>query len=178
MMAENAAAAPGEVVLDCPSGGGTAFAAAAEELRGRLIAVDLSHAMLRRADARRTAFELRDRVDLVQGDATNLPVATAALDRACCFMSLHCLPHKLAALRELRRVLKPGGILAGATLCLDPPAPWRLAVATARVTSAGFFMPPRQSDLERWGRQAGFDWRQDRVGAMLYFTAVARGGPL
>ena len=176
MLEANAACSPGEVVLDCPSGGGTAFAAAAGAVQGRLVAVDLSHAMLRRADARRASLGLTSTVDLVRGDATRLPLADASVDRVCCFMGLHCIPAQAAVLREFRRILKPRGQLAGATLCADPPPPWDLAVEVA-LGAADFFTPPREAELEGWAGEAGFDWRQDRTGAMLYFTAVCRGGP-
>ena len=174
LMEENAACAPHELVVDCPSGGGTAFAAAASRIEGRFVAVDLSRTMLRRADQRRRALQLQDRVDLVQADALQLPLLDAVADRALSFMSLHCMPSQPAVLRELRRVLKPGARLVGTTLCSDPPSPWDLPVIAVQEVTTGFFKPPRQRELQRWGRQAGFDWSQDRAGAMIYFTASAR----
>ena len=174
MMEDNAACAPDELVVDCPTGGGTAFAAAASRIEGRFVAIDLSLAMLRRADQRRRALQLQQRVHLVQADALHLPLVDAVADRALCFMSLHCMPSQPAVLRELRRVLKPGARLVGTTLCADPPSPWDLPVIAVQEVTTGFFAPPRQLELQRWGRQAGFDWRQDRAGAMIYFTASAR----
>ncbi len=177
MMESALTCAPGELAIDCPAGGATAIAAAGARIRGRVVGLDLSLPMLRRAGRRVSARGLASRVWLVQADATALPLPEAGADRAACFMSLHCIAEQAAVLCELHRVLRPGGVLLGATLCADPPLPWRLPVRAGRVR-AGFFTPPRQADLESWGRAAGFEWRQERHGAMLYFSATrpATGG--
>lgn len=171
-MAEAVACEPGQSVLDCPAGGGTALAAGASGLTGRAVAVDLIRPMLERARRRLGRAGLSHRVSLVRADARRLPLADASVDRVACFMGLHCIPDQGAVLYELARVLRPGGRLAGATLCADPPPPWRLAVRLARRVYRDLFTPPAQAELARWGREAGFDWRQDRTGAMLYVTAV------
>jgi ubiquinone/menaquinone biosynthesis C-methylase UbiE len=50
-------------------------------------------------------------VALVRGDATRLPFADAAFDAAVSTEAFHWFPDQDAALRELRRVLRPGGRL-------------------------------------------------------------------
>ena len=159
-----------EVILDCPTGGGVAMAVAGARVRGLLIAADLSSAMLRRARHRQSSRSL-----LVRADASSLPIGTASIDRAGCFMSLHCIPDKAGVLGEMARVLKPGGRLLGTSLCSDPPMPWRLTVELARSVPS-FFCPPRERELEQLGTAAGFDWRQHRRGAMLYFVGRRQGG--
>ncbi len=67
----------------------------------RAIGVDLSAAMLARARARG--------LDVVQGAATALPVATASVDLACAFKVLAHVPDVRGALAELARVVRPGG---------------------------------------------------------------------
>jgi ubiquinone/menaquinone biosynthesis C-methylase UbiE len=47
----------------------------------------------------------------VRGDATRLPFADAAFDAAVSTEAFHWFPDQDAALRELRRVLRPGGRL-------------------------------------------------------------------
>lgn len=63
-------------------------------------------------------------VGTVVADATRLPLADASFD-ACIFVAgLHCLPTpaaRRAALRELRRVLRPGGVAQVTVWSRDAP---------------------------------------------------------
>lgn len=52
-----------------------------------------------------------DRASFVVGDASALP-ATAGVDVVAAALVLNFIPDRVAALREMRRVLKPGGILS------------------------------------------------------------------
>ena len=170
LMARSIECEPGQLVLDVPTGGGVTFATGAPNTRGHLIGVDLSAAMLRRAGRRRREAGLDGRIDLVQADATRLPLVDGCADRVCCFTSIHCLPERLhpGLLSEFRRVLKPGGKLVGTTLTRDGAGAWNLNVRLARLS--GFFTPPSAARLEAQARAAGFTvWDADRRGALLYF---------
>jgi len=48
----------------------------------------------------------------VQGDALHLPFPDATFDRVICSEVLEHIPDDLAAMRELTRVLRPGGTMA------------------------------------------------------------------
>ncbi|MGH7832063.1 MAG: ArsR/SmtB family transcription factor [Candidatus Binatia bacterium] len=75
---------------------------------GRVIAVDLSQAMIRQA--RRLAEEKRTRnVDFVLGHAGHLPIENAKVDAAFCVMVLHFLERPAEAVRDLCRITRPGG---------------------------------------------------------------------
>lgn len=168
-MAEGAACRRGEVVLDCPTGGGVTFARGLPHTRGTLVAADLSARMLGRAAARRAALARPGAVALLRADATGLPLRDASIDRVLCFNSLHCIPGHAAVLREFRRVLRPGGRLVGTTLIADAPLPWRATVVAARLS--GFFRPPDSRALARAAAAAGFtSWRVERTGALLFFN--------
>jgi ubiquinone/menaquinone biosynthesis C-methylase UbiE len=52
---------------------------------------------------------------LVQADATRLPLATASIDQVVSFETIEHVPDAAALIRELRRVLKPGGHLVLST---------------------------------------------------------------
>ena len=167
-MAEAVECARGEVVLDCPTGGGVTFARGLPHTRGLLVGADLSALMLTRAAARRSAIRERRRVALVRADATGLPLATGSVDRVLCFNSLHCIPRHRQVLTEFRRVLRPGGELTGTTLTWNAPLPWRASVVAAR--ASGFFHPPDSGRLAADARAAGFrTWETERTGALLFF---------
>ncbi|HEX6348941.1 MAG TPA: class I SAM-dependent methyltransferase [Candidatus Dormibacteraeota bacterium] len=169
-MATGVACRKGQLVVDCPTGGGVTFARGLPDTKGRLLGVDLSRLMLTRARARAEALPAAQRrhLDLARGDATRLPLADASADRVLCFNSLHCIPAHRVVLREFRRVLKPGGELVGTTLVADAPLPWQLNVQAARLS--GFFVPPHSRRLRADARAAGFrHWNTERTGALLFF---------
>lgn len=68
----------------------------------------LTHAAERLAPAARASTAT---ATLVRGDATRLPFADAAFDAAVSTEAFHWFPDQDAALRELRRVLRPDGRL-------------------------------------------------------------------
>lgn len=75
----------------------------------RLTGSDLSPAMLSLARSR--ARELRIQADLLVADAQALPYAEGSFDSVVCTLSLCSIPDHLAAIGEIRRVLRPGGRL-------------------------------------------------------------------
>jgi ubiquinone/menaquinone biosynthesis C-methylase UbiE len=75
----------------------------------RLTGVEWSPAMLDMA--RQRARSLGWGVDLRQGDAQALEFADASFDTVVCTFSLCAIPDDRQALREMARVLRPGGLL-------------------------------------------------------------------
>jgi SAM-dependent methyltransferase len=72
--------------------------------------------MLRQAGARAVALDYDDEaVADVRGDATRLPLADATLDVVVSFETLEHVADAQAMVREIRRVLKPGGTLVLST---------------------------------------------------------------
>jgi ubiquinone/menaquinone biosynthesis C-methylase UbiE len=93
-------------VLDVGNGQGIdlyRYAAAGARATG----IDLTprHCELARAHVAAMGLE----ADVVEGDAENLPFADASFDRVSSNGVLHHTPDMPAALREVRRVLRPGG---------------------------------------------------------------------
>lgn len=70
-----------------------------------IVSIDLAHRMLRRARTRGPDAWL------VQADVHSLPLPTGAFDRAICHNALPHFRDQRAALVELARVLRPGGLL-------------------------------------------------------------------
>jgi len=75
----------------------------------RVIGVDSSPNMLKQA--RRKTGAAQDRVDLRLGEMEHLPVRDGEADLAIANMVLHHLVMPAAAVREIHRILKPGGRL-------------------------------------------------------------------
>ncbi|MBI2187152.1 MAG: methyltransferase domain-containing protein [Acidobacteria bacterium] len=97
---------PGDQVLEV--GTGTALTAALYPRACRVTAVDLSASMLRRAKARVVRRGLTH-VRLLASDATHLTFADASFDRVLAPYVISVVPDPLQALREMRRVCRPGG---------------------------------------------------------------------
>ncbi len=115
---------PGETVVDAGSGAGADSLIAARMVgpTGRVIGVDMTPEML--AKARRNAQEAGlANVEFRQGYLEALPVPDAWADVVISNGVLNLVPDKDAALREMYRVLKPGGRLQIADIALQKPVP-------------------------------------------------------
>ena len=102
----------GESVVDVGCGAGIDSLIAARMVgpRGRVVGIDMTPAMLHRA--RRCAVEGKfTNVVFHEGLAESLPVADESADVIISNGVLNLFPDKLTALREMARVLKPGGRL-------------------------------------------------------------------
>lgn len=103
---------PGERVLDLACGTGAVAREVVQRISpgGSVVGVDISPDMLRVANE---IVGTRDGVvQWQQASADSLPLPDASVDVALCQQGVQFFPDKPAALRELRRVLKPGGRVA------------------------------------------------------------------
>jgi demethylmenaquinone methyltransferase / 2-methoxy-6-polyprenyl-1,4-benzoquinol methylase len=107
-----AAVRPGDRVLDACCGTGD-LALAGREAGGQVVGVDFSGEMLARA--RRKAAD----IDWVRADATSLPFEDASFEAVTVGFGIRNLADLEAGLRELARVLAPGGRLG----CLEITRP-------------------------------------------------------
>ncbi len=109
-VAEFTAVDAGTSVVDIATGTGLvlrALAARAADLD--LVGVDISPGML--AVARAALPEAR----WIEADVTHVPVESASADLITCVTALHIFPDPAAAVREWRRMLRPGGRVVTAT---------------------------------------------------------------
>ncbi|HEX2426714.1 MAG TPA: ubiquinone/menaquinone biosynthesis methyltransferase, partial [Gaiellaceae bacterium] len=96
---------PGDRVLDACCGTGD-LAVECERRGGRVVGLDFSEPMLARARKKSGAIEW------VQGDALALPFENSAFDAATVGFGVRNLADLEGGLRELARILRPGGKLA------------------------------------------------------------------
>ena len=105
-------AIPGSWVLDVATGTGLVARELARK-NLRVVGVDQSPVMIRRAGTSIRSQGLEDRVRQVLGQAQGLPFADEAFDAVTFTYLLRYVDDPGATLRELARVLRPGGVLAG-----------------------------------------------------------------
>jgi ubiquinone/menaquinone biosynthesis C-methylase UbiE len=136
--------APGAVVADV--GTGTGFVAAGlVDTAGKVYGFDASPAML---DVARRNLAAHLNVELREAPGDRLPLADAILDGVFANMYLHHAPEPLAAILEMARVLKPGGVLCLTDLDTHDHSWQREQMADLRM---GF----ERSDIRQWLGEAG-----------------------
>jgi ubiquinone/menaquinone biosynthesis C-methylase UbiE len=126
-----AALRPGERVLDVACGTGIVARLAAERVGspGTVAALDINPGML--AVARSVAPPGMP-IEWYESSAEAMPLPDAAFDVVLCQLGLQFFADRLAALREMRRVLLPGGRLVIKVVGPTPPIFAILAEALAR----------------------------------------------
>jgi len=103
-----------ERVLDLCTGTADLAIAALRAAPGaaRVVGVDFAAAMLRVGLTKTRHERLADRLTLVRGDATLIPIADASIDAITIGFGIRNVEHIAIACREMQRVLRPGGRLA------------------------------------------------------------------
>jgi demethylmenaquinone methyltransferase / 2-methoxy-6-polyprenyl-1,4-benzoquinol methylase len=171
------APAPGARVLDVATGTGMVAAELLARHELSVVAIDQSAEML--GAARRRFAAGGEDVELIEAHAESLPFASASFDALTFTYLLRYVDDPAATMRELARVLRPGGRIASLEFGVPPWAParaaWRLYTAVGlpllgRAVSrdwyeVGRFLGPNIREfyarhplpsLERMWRDAGF----------------------
>jgi ubiquinone/menaquinone biosynthesis C-methylase UbiE len=136
--------------LEVGPGGGYLSETAVSMLgdEGRLVCLDLQIEMLNKVRERLGA----GRVALVQASGSSLPFAAGSFDLVFLVTVLGEIPDKRAALAELARVLRPGGILA-ITEGLPDPDYVRARVLRRLAAEAGFEVGDRHGNVAYYTQQ-------------------------
>jgi ubiquinone/menaquinone biosynthesis C-methylase UbiE len=101
---------PADHILDVGCGGGMAVKLMSERVTTGFVAgVDYSEEMVAQAAKRNAEAVLRGQVQIKVGDVGALPYADASFDKVSGIETFYFWPDPMAGLREVHRVLKPGG---------------------------------------------------------------------
>lgn len=189
---ERMALQTGEHVLDVACGTGLVALRAAHSVgpQGQVIGVDLSERMVQAAERRARAAGQRH-MRWERMDAEQLALADASLDAALCAFGLMYLPEPEQALKELVRVLHPGGRLGLAVWGERARCGWSalFPIVDAEVTTEVcplFFRLGQGDALARLCGQAGATGlRTERLNTTLHYAcgdeacrAAFAGGPV
>jgi O-methyltransferase involved in polyketide biosynthesis/protein-L-isoaspartate O-methyltransferase len=135
VLVERAGLAPGMAVLDAGCGPGRLTIPAAQRvgLGGQVVAVDFQAEQLERAQAKAAAANLTN-IRFVQAGLGEGKLPEAAFDRALLCTVLGEILDREAALADIFRALKPGGVLSVTEVLPDPHF---LGQATLRALARG-----------------------------------------
>ncbi len=106
---------PGDAILDLGCGEGRHTIGAAYHFSDACVfAVDLNHRDLANGKNKHIEFDPASysRTTFVQADGNHLPFADNSIDHLICSEVLEHIPEYIGFLREIKRVLKPGGSLS------------------------------------------------------------------
>lgn len=108
---------PDALVLDLCCGTGDLAFALAHAGKARILGADFAHTMLIRARAKSADVSAADctaaaRMPFFEADALRLPFANASFDLVTSAFGFRNLANYEAGLREIQRILKPGGTIA------------------------------------------------------------------
>jgi ubiquinone/menaquinone biosynthesis C-methylase UbiE len=139
-----------------------------------VVGIDYAEPMLEGA---RSRFEGQPDIELRHADAARLPFAEATFDTINVANAIHCFPDVQGALRDMFRVLRPGGAIA-LNVLLYPRGPWPLRQIASRLNEWGIrkgilVTPYRREDIRQRIVDAGFEVTAEAVSGNCY-DVVAR----
>ena len=162
----------GSAVLDVPVGGGVALRGLRPGQGVRYVAADISRTMLERTLAAARRRQVAVQVEPVLADVGALPFEDGEFDLVVSFTGLHCFPDPHRAVREMGRVLHPGGVLTASAILNDTGLRYEGVRRTGRL--AGLLGPgATRPQLRAWLEEADLtEVSLRRSGAIVYFRGV------
>lgn len=141
---------PADRVLEIGFGTGYGIRqAAALAAQGMVAGVDFSETMLRQATSLNASGIAAGRIELRLGDASALPYSDDSFNKIFATNVVYFWKEPVATLREIRRVMKPGGRLALYVISKDD-------IAKFKVTQTGVYRLYKGEELAALLGQAGF----------------------
>ena len=183
---------PGEVVLETSCGTGLVTFRAAKKVGedGEIVATDLSEEMVEIARNEVQSLKLNN-ITFHRMDAEELQFDEELFDKAICSLGLMYFPYPLKGLKEMHRLLKPGGMAAVSIWGERKNCGWAgiFPIVDRQVTSDVcplFFQQGTGNTLQNSFQEAGFkNVEIDRFKVNLNYpdsetalTAAFAGGPV
>ena len=113
---------PGDRILEIGFGPGVSTQiASGKASKGFVAGIDHSRIMVQAASQRNAAAIRSGLMELKHGDVSALPYPDESFDTAFSLHSIYFWPNPVDCLKELRRVLKPGGLLG---ITIQPKDKW------------------------------------------------------
>lgn len=127
------------------------------EFEGSIVGLDISVGMLQ--EAKRKTAQYRERVTWLWKDALDLPFVDEGFDAVCCVEALEFMSEPTRVLREMTRVLRPGGLLLtsnrrGLDALLFP----RRAFSKARLRAVLEELAMSSVQIEQWQTYYDLVW--------------------
>ncbi len=191
---------PDALVLDLCCGTGDLAFALMRSGKARIIGADFAHTMLVRARAKNAPQSLSrgqsatSPMPFFESDALRLPFASASFDLVTTAFGFRNLANYEAGLREIQRILKPGGTIAILEFTEPPEGLWgdfyrwyfckvlprigglisgeRTAYAYLPKSVARFFRPPELAALLSAIGYLSVDYRVWTLGTVALHTAI------
>jgi ubiquinone/menaquinone biosynthesis C-methylase UbiE len=154
-------------VLDVGCGNGNFLIEVLKRKKVAVAGIDLSEKMIDEAKIR-----LGSEADLRNGDSEHMPWKNSSFDVVTCTLSFHHYPNPGAVLKEMRRVLNPGGKV----IIADPwrPTPLRqianIVLPLRKTGDIRFYSKP---EIQKLLEQSGFkliSWEQAKSAFILVAT--------
>ncbi len=192
---------PDALALDLCCGTGDLAFALARSGKGHIIGADFAHTMLVRAKEKSTAQasphqSVESPILFFEADALRLPFASASFDLVTTAFGFRNLANYEVGLREIQRVLKPGGTIAILEFTEPPEGLWgdfyrwyfctvlpriggfisgeRSAYTYLPKSVARFFRPPELAALLASAGYQSVDYRVWTLGTVALHTAIRR----
>ncbi len=155
-------------LLDIGCGTGTLAAMLiGSSLNARVVGLDYAESMAAAASQKARSAHAGERACFTRGDSEHLPFADASFDVVTCSNSFHHYPHQEDCVRQMRRVLRPGGRLMIVDGFRDNIVGWITYDVVIAAVEKAVHHPP-WSLMRRYFEDAGFsDVRQRKLNVLF-----------
>lgn len=136
---------PGMRVLDVGSGVGGPARTLAAEFGARVTGLDVTEEFCLAAEMLTSLVGLSDRVAFHHGDAVDMPFGDGEFDAVWSQNTIMNIADKRRLFAEIRRVLRPGGVLALEAVLAGPAGDARMPTFWASSPDMNFLVPPGEA---------------------------------